>query len=150
MQKKGDMGRCPIREKIIDWQKFCVVSYKVRLRCAIIKVAHQCQSKTLSPPDFESTYTNKARLRLWRCVKFDRSKTGKCAQQPLWRCVNFDKGGNIPPFLFCLFRLPKCETKSTDNFVSRICISVLYLIRKNKKAQVFGLNHNLKERKQRT
>ena len=24
------------------------------------EVTHQCQSKTLSPPDFESTYTNKA------------------------------------------------------------------------------------------
>ena len=26
------------------------------------KVPHRCQSKTLSPPDFESTYTNKASL----------------------------------------------------------------------------------------
>ena len=26
------------------------------------KVTHQCQSKTLSSPDFESTYTNKAPL----------------------------------------------------------------------------------------
>ena len=27
------------------------------------EITHQCQSKTLSPPDFESTYTNKASLR---------------------------------------------------------------------------------------
>ena len=39
------------------------------------KVTHQCQSKTLSPPDFESTYTNKVCLRLWRCANFDRSET---------------------------------------------------------------------------
>ena len=36
---------------------------------------HQCQSKTLSSPDFESTYTNKASLGFSRCVNSDRSET---------------------------------------------------------------------------
>ena len=31
-------------------------------RCVTKKITHQCQSKTLSSPDFESTYTNRASL----------------------------------------------------------------------------------------
>ena len=52
-------GIPPIKEKLL-WS----------FGCAIIKVAHQCQSKTLSPPDFESTYTNKASLEAFAACKF--------------------------------------------------------------------------------
>ena len=37
-------------------------------------MTYQCQSKTLSPPDFESTYTNKVSLETLAVCQLDRFK----------------------------------------------------------------------------
>ena len=39
--------------------RFCLI---ICFEVCYYNSTHQCQSKTLSPPDFESTYTNKASL----------------------------------------------------------------------------------------
>ena len=54
------------------------------------EVTHLCQSKTLSSPDFESTYTNKASSEALAVCKFRQveNKQVFCVSW-LWKCVKF-------------------------------------------------------------
>ena len=57
MNQEGEEKNCPY----VSTVSLC--EYDVALEVCYHQVTHQCQSKTLSSPDFESTYTNKAPLR---------------------------------------------------------------------------------------
>ena len=148
MQKKGDMGRCPIREKIIAWQKIFVVSDQVCLGCAIIKQhtnvkARHCRPRTSSPPT-----PTRLRLRLLRCVNFDRSKT--TLPSSFGGVMISTRAGYPRPVCFVYSVCRRVKRKQSVILFLRKYISVIYLIRKIKKLQVFGLNHNLKKREKKT
>ena len=69
------------------------------------KMTHRCQSKTLSPPDFESTYTNKASLEA--CGVLISTSHDLTIKDALWRCVNLWEGLRLP---FCCFSFPAPES----------------------------------------
>ena len=69
-------------------------------------IAHQCQSKTLSTPAPEATYTNKASLEAFAVCELTGLKPHHLDDDlltMLWRCVKGRSGACCPFGLFYIF-----------------------------------------------